>query len=222
MEKRPRPLEKLFGPVKLYLGDLRACIELFQQLPQTGKIKIGLGDYNLTSLSELTTLGRKETDTIDIWYLNYSPDMSVNLSVTPSNSFLRCNDDSPVLQGIFSKVENIILTHRRKWKWIETLFGLATAMTTPAFISIILGLIYKLWWFPYFGYFLLALWILSGLLLLITSTLRKSKVYFIERDEHPSFWLRNKDRILVGIMTSVISILIGIAATLIVQRVTRR
>jgi hypothetical protein len=183
-------------------------------------MKIGVGDYECSTLSDLEQARQKDFNSIDITYRTSSPYTRVTFRAWKKYAYLECSDDTPLSQGIFSKIEHLLLARRRNWQWVETLFLISMGLGAVSSLFIIMGRVYETPALTIVGFAIVTLWLSSLLLYLATFPVRKSEITLAEEDERQTFWMRNRDTIIVAIISSIVSLLFGIIGTIIIQGLT--
>lgn len=199
------------GSVKLYLDDISSIVETIQKTSKDGKIYITVGGYQLSSMDEISKLDKKEYDSIEIECHTFSPYQRFRFWVNKGGVHLTyyASDNSLVLKGAFSSIEQIILAHRRKWDWVEPFFyrfsSIAGALLLPCSILFFVTHNLVVMSIDIGGIILYSIIILMYLL---TKPVRVSKIVLVSPIPHDTFWKRNKDAILVNAITGVIGLVI--------------
>ncbi|HEY3312152.1 MAG TPA: hypothetical protein VGK00_10985 [Anaerolineales bacterium] len=211
------------GYVKLYLDDIISIIDSMQEINKGGELKITVGGYEFSSIDKISELKQKEHKSIGIEIRTSTPYSRFSLSVTKKNTFLSCspNDDFLAYQGAFSNIKRIILARRRKWEWVEMFFYVSTSVGASISIITLIGMLNNLPLIVYIGYGIFGLIFIASLLYLFTIPVRVSKIILIDKIDEDTFWKRNKDKILISAISSILSFLLGILGTLFVQSISK-
>jgi len=210
-----------YGPVKLYLDDIASIIDAFQQLSADSNVTITIGGYECSGIEEVASLKQKEHDRLEIEMCTPSPGYKMNINVEKDSSrllFLRYHDLLRA-NGLLSEVERIIKSRVRKWKRVEPFFNTVAPLGTSTAFFIAMGQINQQSLLVLIGLFFAALIAIGALLMLATGPMRSSKVILSYQSDESTYWMRNKDKIITTLISSSITFILGIIATLIVQSI---
>ena len=195
------------------MDDIRSIVDAAQDIGKDGKLKISIGGYEFSSIEELSQLKQKEHDSIQMSYQTSSPYSSFEVSVRnrySSVSFYPSSENRLIAKGAFASVEKLILSKRRKWQWVDTFFYASTGLLTGVSLLLLQGKVYKDLFATYLGLGIGIIWILGLILFVSTAPLRKSKIVIVDKADHSSFWNRNKDQILITVISSIVTFILGV------------
>jgi len=188
-----------FKPVVLYLDDLEKILEILKEL--SDKIRISTDEYELDSLDELHKIGQETLNTLIIEVGGSKgsfPDISLNFR--PSDISFHVYQDTLPIRGVLEKTKEFLNGRKRKLYFLATLFfwfsfgaigySICFLLDGPftfnraliGFAIIFLGLI-CIWWNHQ------------------VTNKKWSVIHLKRRVDLPSFWKRNKDRIIIAIIT---------------------
>lgn len=212
MEKINQSIRKKFPQVKLYLDDLTRIIDIlednnFKMIEiSTSTHKYGKEELaiipNSSSISEITSH--------DPFY--FSIDFNDGFG---DGICIYSGSDSVLAEGIIQKLGKIFLIRRRFFPFLVTKYWVAIGIQ----FIIILFCFYFLahakisvstYFILCFGGVILALFLMfldSGKLI------RKNIFYYKKKDDQPSFWIRKKDEIIVGLIVALVSVTITVIVT---------
>jgi hypothetical protein len=215
MEKVKESPELRTGCVKLYLDDISSIVESMQAINENGKLKITVGGYQFSSIEDLSEIKQKEHNEIDIMYEMSSPYGSMTFRAYKKHTHLEYyqSDNSLAFRGAFSNIEKIVIARRRKWGWVEKFFWGATSLGLPVAILIMLGQVNNNPTITTIGILFSGIMLVAFVMFLVTIPVRVSKIILVEKIEHSTFWKRNKDKIWIAFISS----LMTLAGTLFIQ-----
>jgi len=207
------------GPIKLYLNDILAIVEVFNELDEEGYLGITIGGYLLSNVNELSQLKPKEYQEIEIEFMTNAPHSSIKLTVRDTSTRLTCysEDGALALRGVFAKAEKIILACKRKGQTIKNYSWVAYIPMILIIPFVILWIIFHEPILSYIFYSILIGGLIISLLGVFTLLFIKSRIILIDRIEQGTFWKRNKDKIYLMIISSTITFILGILSVLVIQ-----
>ncbi len=211
MKKLPLSHREKLNQSKFYLDDIENIVEIFREA--SGEVRIETKGYALDSVQELANLGSETINDLKISIQH----PHVKLELQNFIIELYIGDDSPLSRGIFEKVKAIV--NKKNKSFISTLrnsafgVGLSSAflflgviaafqqswsLVTLALIAAITCAFWARWaWNEHFG--------------------RYSIIMLKKQAEHKSFVERNKDQIILIIVSG----LVGAIITYILTELTR-
>jgi len=228
--KRDMP-EKLDGsrrdeypPLKIYLGELE---EIEKLLTQDGAvIEILTTEYKYTSIQELTDdLSKKHLQTVKSLRIKTNTNFKtyVNLEMYESVASLYVSPTDRGGAGIFYKLDDILRRCRiplhkfynHKFRYLLAIVGIIVGYGSFLLSQNLLPYVFIIWsasvgtliWFAWSGYIV---------------SKRHSIIALVHKHSEKNFWQRNKDALLVSIISAIIGFILGIAATLISLYLTKK
>jgi hypothetical protein len=204
MERLDPSISRDYHPVVLHSDDLTEIVEILQEAGELPEISTT--EYRFNSVAEvcdkyqsgrLTLLSIKSR-------LPY-----VSLELTRSGSRLYVGSSRPEAAGLFWKIDAILRRSQRQATWIYTfsgsisiavLFGLGI---TPAFVfhlaaglaAIALSGCWMIWFYMVMARF-------------------HSLIILAPRSEIGGFFKRNKDQLVLGLITALLGLIVGVIGTL--------
>jgi hypothetical protein len=212
MEKITKSRFESLPPIKLYLDDIEKIVEILGEL--STEIKIETDEYALRDVKEFASLNRERLTELSI----QSSEPHLSLYIGSRNAWISIAKDIPPSRGTFEKVKDLLLLRRRKFSafldipYVNFLLG---AMIGSGVVVSIIGVIRLI-----IGTGLPPAMTIGGIMLLFIGSLLSwwsfrvsSKEYSLiilkRRIDQPSFFKRNEDKILVGIIIAVVSVIFG-------------
>jgi hypothetical protein len=197
--KNETSLRKTYAPVVVTLDELNAIMAIM--VSAGGKIDLSNNEYKFESIDEAKEhFGSVPARSFNI--SSYKPSASIDLDKSSATLHVM---PSPTYRQLFHEIDDILAKCERKPRILYSYWMLLLA-TAPWLASLVWEVMFK--GVPV----LLGLQILIGLLLLwgqITTTMRHSVIIFQRRHERQTFFVRNRDAILLAVVTSLISGAIG-------------
>jgi hypothetical protein len=192
-------------PVRLYLDDLQEIVGFLEE--PCDRVEIQTGDKVLDSLDELQSLKKEVLHKLKI--SGWAPYISVDMS--PNQIWLYIAEDTPESRGLFEKIKTVLVRCQRPLSGLfhsSSLVGLAWPLTIW---GVVLGLkVDSVFLASMFGVlFLLTIaWAICGFR---DWTRRFTAVVPKHRVDSPGFLKRNKDKILLSIISALIGALVAYA-----------
>lgn len=205
MKKRPQNFSQDFKMPHLFREDLEDIENIIKDLSPR-EFKFETKDFEYNSIQEIS----KDFMVVNDFHVQtQSPYISIDFR--GSSARIYSGDDDIKTIGVVKKIADIISKRERVFLWY--LSNSAPFIVPALFFSFILLLastVHKevkpsvVWYIIVSTAFLLSgLWGVIG----IRSTLKNfSLIEFVYRKNKPSFFLRNKDQIIVGIIVAIISV----------------
>ena len=211
MKKVPQPHGKRLKPVKIYLDDLEEIIDCLKNTCQ--EIEIQSGENLLDDLDELPALNKEVLH--DLRITGRKPYISVDMK--PHQIWLYIAEDIPKSRGLFEKIKATLCRRRRLLAPLlhnSFLVGVSLSLTIW---GLIIGLkMQSAFLVSLFGVFLL-LCVFWGIYGFKDQTQQYTVIIPKYRIESPGFMKRNRDNIILA----VISALIGALMTYILTYILR-
>ena len=215
MKKLLKSHSERLDPVKLYLDDIERILDIIRETcPET---TMETDEYAVGEVAQLESLGRDSINTLDIECSR----PYITLQFRPYVTSLYIGQDTAEARGVFEKVKTVLVANRRRPQWLISNLWFATWLGVPSLLlffaalerrsvaagaAAILGFVLAgagTWW----AYEL--------------AIHRHSVVVLRRRSQGASFWKRNRDRIITGIILSVIDLAAGSMFTLLIQWLLR-
>jgi hypothetical protein len=215
MEKIKKTIDRKLPPLVLYLDDIQELYEFLKGIAKK-TVVIETCNYRLNSPDELSKL--KEEKTNSIAFECNEPYLSVNLYESGGSILISKRDiGDNEAEGIAVNIERILLSRKR-----SVVFSI---VSKPYFIGSLCGFsVFLALSSKNSESFILPLFSLASFIVTVCGfvfgylfSLRwYNTVFFKLRKESPSFWKRNKDQIIVGVVTAVITAIITSFVTAII------
>jgi len=208
MEKIKKSISKIFPYVKLYRDDIDELIEILEE-NKFKDIEIRTGNYKLNS-SEIEKLKERKISNIQISaYDPFFISVELNSRYGSNGARVYTSEDSTIALGVIGKISQLFKKNRRFILTLTTTpwFALSVVMAgqilaillkkffdnTPLFITLLICS---------YAFFLFAFFLDSGYLF------SKNLVILDYRIDRPNFWIRNKDKLLITLLTVILTALV--------------
>lgn len=186
-------------PLCLYLNDLEDVVAIIRQVSPT--INITTSSHSFDGLEDLRENGPKTFHRLQI----ASSEPYITLDLQPYKIEIYISDDTPEERGILEQLKSRLLKCRAPLAW--TTSNRIGPFVFGATITALVIWVRPLW--------IASLALLPVLLLLLAgwrlSFNTYATIHLVTRAERPSFWERNKDQILLAIISGVIGAFIALA-----------
>jgi hypothetical protein len=211
MKERRKSIYQKLPPVKLYLDDIRRIYSIIKSSYTT--VRIETDEHELDSTDDLKKIESDSLSELTIIGTNSSYE-SVSANFERDGAFLFASEDSIPNRGILSKIDEALVDSKRKvarllvsWAFYPVL------LLTPAILVFLIEYFTR-------GWLKVALCICLAVVTIgiyanafMIGDSRYSTISLIERHKDKSFLARNKDLILVGVITAIITAALTLAAT---------
>jgi len=211
MKERRKSIYQKLPPVKLYLDDIRRIYSIIKSSYTT--VRIETDEHELDSTDDLKKIESDSLSELTIIGTNSSYE-SVSANFERDGAFLFASEDSIPNRGILSKIDEALVDSKRKvarllvsWAFYPVL------LLTPAILVFLIEYFTR-------GWLKVALFICLAVVTIgiyanafMIGDSRYSTISLIERHKDKSFLARNKDLILVGVITAIITAALTLAAT---------
>ena len=199
MKKLSSTLSKTLGPVRLYREDVIGLMEVFTAYSEDTRFYVG--DYEIEGPQELSSEAFG-CDTVDSMSF-VSRRRYARLDCSPRITTLHVNNDDLAARGFFETVCSLL--HKRGRRGRPPLWAaFALAFATGPLIAVGRGLDSPP--LTLAGLVALLLVLLGALLALPPSRLSpKTLIILDERRNRPSFWTRNRDTLITGVITAIVT-----------------
>lgn len=200
MKERPKSIYKDLPPIKLYLDDVREIYEILKEHCAT--VVILTDRYEL---NDVDTLKNIEVDSLNQLTIQGS-NPYVSVEFKEGNAHIYMQEDSITNRGILSKIDDALKRCKRSIArlfvgWQFYAFSLFTVMIA----NVLIGTFVRGWVMISLIICMVVLYL--GLLVYASTldTKKYSTIVLTERRGEKSFFTRNKDRILVGTITAIVT-----------------
>lgn len=197
--KKERSREKKLGfPVHLYREDLIEIEETLSKTLKPKEVVINFGEYKVTSFSEIPEETRP---TSNLTINTSSPFLSLEITKYNGKPTL-LKGDSLEQEATVAKLTEILETNYRKRLFYTIKIGKILSFTLFAITWFTICLFPKLIPNRSIGSFILLIAVISFFsFVILIFNFCKSKIEFIQKNNRKNFIERNKDQILVGVIT---------------------
>ena len=228
MRKVRQYWEKRYWALRLFREDVEEILNIvttaFEQADAEGdwhnKVTVEVGDYELDNTQELAQIPEH---TIGRFYVGVGGGR-FRLSLAEDYAVLRIDDrEDIVLFGVANRVNEILKKRQRLSGFLLTPYGFGLVLFGFPLLWVGLGFLFKLSNTAYIllGVVLAVAWI--GAQWYYYYRIKQfSTVHMYRSYEKPSFFKRKKDAILVAVIASMITFILTIIGTLIVQWITKK
>jgi hypothetical protein len=201
------PLTKSLPPLKLYLNDLEHVEWLAKDSDILSNISFFSDEYEFDSVSDMAGSKQKVFRKLLIVITTKSnTSISINLNRTSGNIYLG-SADLAAERRLFEQLLNYL---RKRWNWPITLWFYVPlgSMLLMFLAALIFGLlsIHLATVCAVVGILISFLGVLVGIFL---GGYRSTTIFLTRRSDSPSFWERNWEKIVVGVITLIIGVLLG-------------
>lgn len=218
MKKIEKPIYKKLPPLVLYLNDIQELYKFLKEITDE-QVVIETNGYRLNSPDELSGIEKDKTNSFTIKYEEsfFKDDYSrVEICLEQNHGSIYVNREDIKAQGIAANIEKILLPHKKS----NVPHIVSNVLFICSLVIFILSLKY-----PNSNTSIVLIGIVSfigiaclALLGHLHSYRWYNTVFFKSRKEAPSFWKRNKDQIIVGIVTGVIVAIISSFVTVVITK----
>jgi uncharacterized membrane protein SpoIIM required for sporulation len=223
MEKIPQSWEKNYKPLKLFKDDIEEIVKIITAGPAETDIHIEVDEFRLDNPSELNEIKK---DIIKELYIGVETFM-LQLRLGRKNAHLWVGDkDNTMLMGIAIRIDEILRKRQRFLGYLS--FGIRPQLTY-FFLGFPIGVFLFLSFArtshtPLFVLLLIAFLIigLGGIAYFLYFQHHFSTIRMFYSYEKPNFFKRNKDTILVNVIVSIVSLVVGVFGTLLAQWITKK
>jgi hypothetical protein len=221
MKKSPKSLIKSLGHVKVNLIDILDLIEVVKlfskkpdrEYPDKDKLTISINGYILESEDEIKTFEDQKINEFRISYTSISS-VHFSLEITAKGMRIYCDTDDPYNLGVFNKILELSKSYKRKFQWsdyflyVSTLFLFGPLLVFISKKDSVLNLI---------GTIISYAILISFTIYLVGIPYRKTAISLIKQEK--SFWLKNKDQLIIGLFGALIGGVITIVTTIILFKI---
>jgi hypothetical protein len=205
METKPLSVKNNVNPVTLYFEDLQFLMSLFGSTAKETTLRISddQNEYEFSSVEELDKLKSLHADKFNyLSIIGHQPYLTLNL--WPHGGELHISQDTPILRGLMEKAKDRLNLRRKKLYWI---YSLPLPITFP---------IYPLFWGVWklgdksfvIGTIIILLSVAWFSLNWYSRFYNYSVIFSKTEKEHPSFFQRKKDEIILVALGAVIGAVI--------------
>jgi len=196
VKKVEQHLQKNFKPIKLFYDDIESLYDIFRE--QTDEIKIEADMYELENINEILSI--KKRYFTNLKFSIYKPYMSLEFS---NNSIrLYTSDDTPIQRGLFEKLNSLL---KKKERFPLSLLLNPILSIIP--VAILGGIFFiEDITLRSIVSFITIIWLAS---IMLYDMKFHSMIIPIHKNSQPNFFQRNKDQIILVIISAVVGGLIS-------------
>ena len=185
-------------PTKLFLEDIEQIYSIVNETMDS--VSIENEDFEFENLQDLLEI--KSSSLTNIRLVGYKNGrFRIFFSVYPRLIYISIEEDEPALVGTIEKVKEIIGARKR------SLLLPIRFLTVLAFLGLVLSFLGL--FFRSLPAFQGVISIVYNIFVLLLIYLSKNQIILTYSKNTPSFWKRNSDNIIVAIITSILTLIIG-------------
>jgi hypothetical protein len=208
MKKLDQSISQSYLPIKLYLDDL---LEVQRILRESSKdMQLKSSGYSFDSIEEMaSTLGKQEVFELEMH--SSSPDSRIEFTRLWAKVYVASSAITSA--GMFHSIDHVIAKSRRPLSFIYSFYtiwgiNIFSIVSTP---------LAKLFELPFInnlslGGFVVLFWVL------FVRLRRHSTIVLTPRNASRTFWSRNKDEIIIALISATVGALLGILGTVIAKK----
>lgn len=194
MLKLVKSRHEYLSPSVLFLDDIERIIEIISKV--SDEIKITTNEYELESVKELSELNKQYITELHID--SHKPSISLDLESQDIRLYL--GEVTPEARGILEEIKDVLCSRRRKF-W--SLFSRKGFITWIIFSGVSFFLPEgRIWdsaliflFIPLFTFWIWWSW---------KVVFHEYSLIFLKESRQESWWKRNKDKIIVGVIVGVV------------------
>jgi uncharacterized protein YneF (UPF0154 family) len=204
--------------VQIWLDDIEKIKFWVDEIPASSPSKIilevGGSQYETTNIEDVATFDHYEVDTLEI--AQGEGEFSVTISRAEKVNSIRYTDTTPRMNASATQIKQILIEQRRL-KLIQALQGkhsrpityLVAAVIVLLFSLLNVGLAHNSFVNVLIFVAVTLVFGLTGGIFMLALKAGESRIFTKTRAEHPTFWQRKRDDLLITIVSSVISLVVG-------------
>jgi hypothetical protein len=215
-------MEKLIGsrcgrlpPVRLFLEDVERIACSFAEVSE--KVELRTAEFSFESVSEFRQLDAERIHELHV----QAREPHISLDLSPDGAFLFISQDTPESRGVYEKAREVLLSCKQPLGAVTgSVFGSATAGIVLGF-----GLALGIWALTKGSQLLVtiaALALFGGVALFFAGLRTRFHEYSVivlaKRSECKSYWRRNKDAIILVVISGVVGSLVTLLINAILGR----
>jgi hypothetical protein len=214
VEKIRRHIGEYLKPVKLYFDDIEELVDIFHNAG--ADIQIEADDYKIASPEEILSIKKPYFTDLKIRQCN----ISVSVDFSSNGIWLFAAEDTPVQRGLFEQTKSILRKKRRllaPFFQSSILSGLFLGASSWFIIGSSLITMSRAWQL-FIGVsmiFIGALWMWFGHL---SRFRRFSIIVPFRKSDRPNFWIRNRDQIILALISAALGAIGAFVITYILQK----
>lgn len=217
MRKRIKPYSKHLRPVRLYLDDVEAIYRTLSEVAE--EVKIQTDEYILDEPKQLSEIKRNHLTNLEI----VSSRPFISLTLEPDSCWLYVASDEPTSRGVFEEIKELAESRKARFWFAYTLpfialLGLGTGICLSNLISLMIG-------FTEMSQLGVALNVVGALLTISwslfafhTSFNKHSIVFLTHRPNVQTFLVRNRDNIVLALISAIFGATLGGLVTFFVSK----
>ncbi len=207
MEKLKQTYYKKYPHIRLYLDDIQEIHKLF--LNTFSKCEITAEGYKLNDFSEILQLNKAQVTELKMVSTTTDYELIVEFSISTGGVHFSVSDDDALEGlGVGKKIDEIISKRH------ATFHNILDSWWFPIVPGPLFAIGIFLLFYSHVGLVLLALCVAIWILILLDATRSYPKyhslVYLVSRHDKTGFFQRHKDQILLHLLNSIITGLIGL------------
>lgn len=190
-------------PTKLFLEDLELIFSILQETMD--KVEVENDDFEFDNIQDLSQI--KADSLIRLKFFGYKNNMiQIFIYICPKYISIILKKDDPILIGTIEKIKEIFGARKRNFflsPKTVLVFSIIGLVISVSYLGSQLFLEVKSFFFiPLIG-------MISSVLSLFFLYFSKNQIILSYSKNAPSFWKRNQDKIIIGIITSFLTLLLS-------------
>lgn len=198
MKKKQHKSIEFNKPVHLYLEDLHEIESILKEELKVKELEITFDEYEAKSIKEIP----EGTENVSTYLVFQTSNPNISISIYKHSTSIWLSSTNLELEGAIAKITDLLTKRTRKFIFYSFKvlnLGISLIFITVAILS------------SWFGRMSRNIQIILLLIFLLTLTLWiltilkpvKSIIEFKEKKKTPTFFQRNKDRIIVGLLVGI-------------------
>ncbi len=211
MKKLDKSISENYLPIKLYLDDLETIEEILKEV--SNSISFEAENYKFDSIEELKG-NLKLTQINELEVKTSSPYISIDFTRIWARVYVSSSETSNA--GVFYKLDQIISRRTRKprWKYSFYFFNITTIILLMNGMPLIQRLFSRSL-NPYVSLTISAIWFIWMIWFFYVRFRQHTVIVLAHRNSEKPFLQRNKDNLILAIISALLGAILGVAGTLI-------
>jgi hypothetical protein len=206
VKRLAKNLSRSLPPVKVFVDDIKTVIDIMSKASDNPTFALSTDQYSLDDLKWLEELKGQKVGELNITLV----EPRIDVSIMSSGVLLWTWQETPAIRGVLDEVAEFLVSKRRKFSWKEKgILKAFYALFAFSFIVLMAQFIVGLGWLLYvcgLGFFV-------ALVLFIRMFTVKSSIIPEKRVERKSFLERNRDQVIVAIVTAALTFVATLLGT---------